>query len=217
MARHHGRGRRCGSGRRARRAPATSPNTRQPATIVPATLSTSTISATWTAPITEAPSRPAASICPGVAVSVGERPAPAVRASRCRPSTANSGASASITSPLSQPANSPRVPSNSARTTKIGPTASSTASAIRAVTSTPTVPSSSSIAPSHISALGRERRRRLLRCCRRACGAWPASRCAWNTRSICLREDLRRRPFAAGDHAGDLVGRADREVPHHAL
>ncbi len=66
------------------------------------------------------------------------------------PSTANSGASAIIISPLSQPVNSPRVPSNKASTTKIGPTASSSASAIRAATSRPTVPSSSSIAPNHI-------------------------------------------------------------------
>ena len=66
------------------------------------------------------------------------------------PSTAKSGASASITTPLIQPANSPRVPLNSAITTKIGPSASMIASAILAVTSRPSVPSMNSIAPIHI-------------------------------------------------------------------
>ena len=66
------------------------------------------------------------------------------------PSTANKGVSASMTRPLTQPAKSPRVPSNKAMTTKIGPSATSTASAIRAVTSKPSVPSMNSIAPIHI-------------------------------------------------------------------
>ena len=43
------------------------------------------------------------------------------------PSTTNSGVTAVSTTPRSQPAVSPRVPGNSARTTKTGPTASSTA------------------------------------------------------------------------------------------
>ena len=70
------------------------------------------------------------------------------------PSTTNSGVIAVSTTPRSQPAVSPRVPENSARTTNTGPSASKTAKAIRAVTKTPTVPSSNNSAPSHIRLAG---------------------------------------------------------------
>ena len=124
------------------------PKTLQPATIVPATLSTITISATCTAPIMKNAIAALGSIIPGVSVSL-RRTGTDSSSISVPPSTANSGAKASMTTPLSQPVNRPRVAGNSAMTTKIGPSASSTASAILQVARTPTVPSSSKVAPNH--------------------------------------------------------------------
>ena len=107
-----------------------------------------TISATWTAPSMKKAMAGRASIWPGTAASA-PRTGTASSSMIVPVSTANSGTSASITAAFSQPVNRPRVPLNSAMTTKIGPSATSTASAMRAVTSTPTVPSMNSIAPSH--------------------------------------------------------------------
>ncbi len=129
------------------------PNTVQLPTIVAAVLSTSTISATWTAPIMKKPIAACASTCPGLATSTA-RIGTASSSITLPPITASSGASASMVTPLIQPANKPRVPSNNAITTNTGPSATSTASAIRAVTSRATVPSMNSIAPNHIMPSG---------------------------------------------------------------
>ena len=139
-------------------------------------MSTITINATCTAPRIKNAIAACALISPGVAASC-DSTGTASSSITLPPSTAKSGVSASITSPLSQPVNSPRVPSNSAMTTKIGPSATSSASAIRAVTSTPTVPSSSSVAPIH-NRPGGEKAEMLFPC------VAVASRTAANTRSI---------------------------------
>lgn len=140
---------RSASGPRSRARSGTRPNTCQPRTIIAETTSAITISIAWTKPTTKKAIAACWSICPGTATSAAST-GTAISSMIEPPSTANSGASAIIVSPLSQPVNSPRVPSNSAMTTKIGPTASSRASAMRAVTSRPTVPSNNSIAPIHI-------------------------------------------------------------------
>ncbi len=62
--------------------------------------------------------------------------------------TARSGVSANSTAAFSQPSNSPRLPSNKPQMMKMGPSASIAASAIRATSRTPTVPSNNSKAES---------------------------------------------------------------------
>ena len=61
--------------------------------------------------------------------------------------TVSKGTSANMTTLFSQPSNSPRVPSNRARTMNTGPMISSAAKARRQTTRTPTVPSSMISAP----------------------------------------------------------------------
>ena len=121
--------------------------------MAPATFRTSTISATCTAPIMKKAMPACAGTVPGVAV-IEERIGTESSSMMDPPSTANSGARAHITRPLSQPTNSPRVPLNSASTTNSGPIATRMPSAILVVTRRPTVPSMNSIAPSHINPCG---------------------------------------------------------------